>query len=319
MAYGRMATYHAKMTQLSTLTRGAVTAAPLLIPALLACYLVWGSTYLAIRYALLSFPPFFQMGTRFLLAGGLLMGWLVFRKHKMPNRKEWGNAFVIGSLMLGGAMGLVASAEQYIGSGLIATFIAAFPMVASGIGLFFGQRPGRLEWTGMAVGLAGVLLLAQGASFSAAPHALLSITASIFLWSLGSVLSTTRMPLAAGPTGFASEMLCGGAVLMVISLALGEHHTFVQKLPLKPEAVAAWAYLVVFGSLIAFSAYLYLLAHATPAIATSYAFVNPVIAIFLGAFFAGEHVTGGEWMACGVILMGVILIFRGKSATSRGK
>jgi drug/metabolite transporter (DMT)-like permease len=307
------------MTQTSTLSRIATPAAPLLVPALLACYLVWGSTYLAIRFALLSFPPFFQMGTRFLFAGGLLMGWLLFRKHKLPTRREWRNAFVIGSLMLGGAMGLVATAEQHIGSGLIATFIAAFPMVASSIGLFFGQRPCRLEWTGMAVGLAGVLLLAQGASFSAAPAGLLSITASIFLWSLGSVLSTTRLPMAAGPTGFASEMLCGGAVLMVISIALGEPTTFMQNLPLKPEAVAAWAYLVVFGSLIAFSAYLYLLAHASPAVATSYAFVNPVIAIFLGAFFAGEHVTEGEWIACGVILTGVILIFRGKSATSRGK
>jgi drug/metabolite transporter (DMT)-like permease len=307
------------MTQSSPFSSRALPGAPLLIPALLACYLVWGSTYLAIRFALLSFPPFFQMGTRFLLAGGLMMGWLISRKRVLPTRREWRNAFVIGSLMLGGAMGLVASAEQHVGSGLIATFIAAFPMVASAIGLFFGQRPGKLEWTGMAVGLAGVLLLAQGASFSAAPLALLSITASIFLWSLGSVLSTTRLPLAAGPTGFASEMLCGGAVLMVISIALGEHHTFVRNLPLKPEAVAAWLYLVVFGSLIAFSAYLYLLAHTKAAVANSYAFVNPVIAIFLGAFFAGEQVSRGEWIACGVILTGVILIFRGKSATSTGK
>ena len=92
-----------------------------------------------------------------------------------------------------------------------------------------------------------------------------------------------------------------------------------QDLPLRPEALAAWGYLVVFGSLVAFSAYLYLLAHATPAVATSHAFVNPAIAIFLGAFFASEQVTTGEWMACGVILIGVILIFRGKSATYRGK
>jgi drug/metabolite transporter (DMT)-like permease len=208
------------MTQTSLLRSGATPAAPLLIPALLACYLVWGSTYLAIRFALLNFPPFFQMGNRFLLAGGLLMGWLIFKRHKLPTRREWRNALVIDSLMLGGAMGLIASAEQHIGSGLIATFIAAVPIVVAGIGLCFGQRPDRLEWIGMAVGLAGVLLLAKGASFSAAPLALLSITASIFLWSLGSVLSTTRLPMAAGPTGFASEMLCGGAVLMVISLAL---------------------------------------------------------------------------------------------------
>jgi drug/metabolite transporter (DMT)-like permease len=307
------------MTQARLLSRDGLPAAPLLIPALLACYLVWGSTYLAIRFALPSFPPFFQMGTRFLVAGVLLMGWVMFRKQPLPTWRQWRNALVIGSLMLGGAMGLLASAEQHIGSGIIATYIAAFPMVVCAIGLFFGQRPRRLEWTGMAVGLAGVVLLASGASFSAAPGALLMITASIFLWSLGSVLSTTRLPMAPGPSGFASEMLCGGAVLMMISLALGEHRTFMQNLPLRPEAVAAWAYLVVFGSLIAFSAYLYLLAHATPAVATSYAFVNPVIALFLGAFLAAEQVTTSEWLACGVILAGVILIFRGKSATSRGK
>jgi drug/metabolite transporter (DMT)-like permease len=243
----------------------------------------------------------------------------MFKKQAWPTRRQWRNAFVIGSLMLGGAMGLLASAEQHIGSGIIATYIAAFPMVACAIGLFFGQRPSRLEWIGMATGLAGVVLLASGASFSAAPGALLMITASVFLWSLGSVLSTNRFPMAPGSAGFASEMLCGGAVLMAISLALGEHRAFMNNLPLKPEAVLAWTYLVIFGSLMAFSAYLYLLARARPAVATSYAFVNPVIALFLGAFLAREQVTDFEWISCGVILLGVTLIFRGKSATSRGK
>jgi drug/metabolite transporter (DMT)-like permease len=293
--------------------------APLLVPALLACYLVWGSTYLAIRYALLSFPPFLQMGSRFLVAGALLMSWVVFTRQPMPSRNQWRNALVVGSLMLGGGMGLIASAEQHVGSGLIAAFVAAFPMIASGIGLFFGKRPTRLEWIGMAIGLLGVLLLARGASFAAAPSALIASLAAIFFWSLGSTLSTTRLPIAPGPAGFASEMLCGGAVLMVISLALGEHRSFMQNGPLRPEAVWALAYLVVFGSLIAFTAYLYLLAHATPSVATSYAFVNPVIAIVLGAFLAGEKVHGDEWLACAVILIGVILIFRGKSATRSAK
>ncbi|UUZ75689.1 drug/metabolite exporter YedA [Polaromonas sp. P1(28)-13] len=294
-------------------------AAPLLVPALLACYLVWGSTYLAIRLALVSFPPFFQMGTRFLTAGILLMAWVILRKHKLPSRREWRNALVIGALMLGGGMGLTASAEVHIGSGLIATFIAVVPMMVSAWGLLLGQRPSRLEFLGMAVGMAGVLLLVQGASFAAAPVGLACIAGATALWSLGSVLSTTRLPLAHGPAGFASEMLCGGAVLMVISLALGEQHQAINNWPAEPTAVLAWVYLVVFGSLIAFSAYLYLLANASPAVATSYAFVNPLIAIFLGAFFAGEHVTGGEWTACSVILIGVFLIFRGKSATSERK
>jgi drug/metabolite transporter (DMT)-like permease len=288
---------------------GAGHKPALLVPALLACYLVWGSTSLAIRLALVSFPPFFQMGTRFLVAGAVLMAWVLWRGGRWPSLGEWRNALVVGTLMLGGGMGLTASAEQHIGSGLIAAFIAVVPMLVCGWGFLFGQRPGRLELAGMAVGTVGVLMLVRGASFAAAPVGIACITAATLAWSLGSVLSTTRLPLAAGPAGFASEMLCGGAMLMLISLALGEQPSW----PPQPLAAAAWLYLVVFGSLVAFSAYLYLLAHASPALATSYAFVNPLIALLLGVAFANEVVTGGEWVACGVVLLGVFLIFRGKS------
>jgi drug/metabolite transporter (DMT)-like permease len=301
---------------------GRTAAAPLLLPALLACYLVWGSTYLAIRLALVSFPPFFQVGTRFLTAGALLMAWVLWKGRggrgtgaaRLPTRGEWRNAVVIGTLMLGAGMGLTASAEQHIGSGLIAAFIAVVPMLVCGWGLLFGQRPTRLELAGMGVGLAGVLLLVRGAGFSAAPTGLACIAGATLCWSLGSVLSTTRLPLAPGPAGFASEMLCGGAVLMVLSLALREQWNG----PVRPLALGAWAYLVVFGSLVAFSAYLHLLAHASPAVATSYAFVNPLIALALGVSVAGEALSGGEWLACGVILTGVFLIFRGKTGSARG-
>jgi drug/metabolite transporter (DMT)-like permease len=291
-------------------------APALLVPALLACYLVWGSTYLAIRHALASFPPFFQMGTRFLTAGALLGAWVLWQaragRTRLPTAREWGHALVVGGLMLGGGMGLTARAGQHVGSGLVAAFIAVVPMLVCGWGLLFGQRPHRLELAGMCVGVAGVLLLVRGASFAASPVALASIAGATLAWSLGSVLSTTRLPLAPGAAGFASEMLCGGAVLMALSLAMGEQF----EAPPQPLALAAWAYLVVFGSLVAFSAYLYLLAHASPALATSYAFVNPVIALALGVFVASEALTADEWLACGVILAGVLLIFRGKTASS---
>jgi drug/metabolite transporter (DMT)-like permease len=297
--------------------RPAATA-PLLVPALVACYLVWGSTYLAIRLALASFPPFFQMGTRFLVAGALLMAWVLWQSRAsraaLPAPREWRNALVVGGLMLGGGMGLTASAEQHVGSGLVAAFIAVVPMLVCGWGLLFGQRPHRLELAGMAVGVAGVLMLVRGASFSASPAGFACLAGATLAWSLGSVLSTTRLPLARGAAGFASEMLCGGAVLMTVSLALGEQFS----LPPQSLALAAWAYLVVFGSLIGFSAYLYLLANASPALATSYAFVNPAIALALGVSLAGETLSGGEWIACGVILAGVLLIFRGKTASWRG-
>jgi drug/metabolite transporter (DMT)-like permease len=288
------------------------SAPRLILPALLACYIVWGSTYLAIRYALVSFPPFLQMGTRFLSAGVLLMGFVLLRGEKLPSLSQWRNALVVGILMLSGGMGLLAVASQSIGSGLIATFIAVVPMMVSGWGLLWGKRPSQLEWAGMAVGMLGVALLVQGRSFNASTVGLMAIGGATLLWSLGSVLQTTRLPLAAGPMGFASEMLCGGATLMVIAMILGEQFSW----PLQPLAVAAWLYLVVFGSLLAFSAYLYLLANASPALATSYAFVNPVIALFLGVVLGGEMVSAGEWIASGIILAGVLLIFMAKLKTA---
>jgi drug/metabolite transporter (DMT)-like permease len=293
----------------TTTANFSATSAPrYILPALLACYIVWGSTYLAIRYALVSFPPFFQMGTRFLTAGVLLMIFMLLRGEKLPTLSQWRNAFIIGTLMLAGGMGLTATASQTIGSGLIATFIAVVPMMVSGWGLLWGKRPTKLEWAGMVVGMAGVVLLVQGRSFNASTAGLVAIGGATLMWSLGSVLQTTRLPLAPGPMGFASEMLCGGATLMLIAMVLGEQFSW----PPQPLAAVAWLYLVVFGSLVAFSAYLYLLANASPALATSYAFVNPVIALLLGVVLGGEIVSGGEWFASGVILGGVLLIFAAK-------
>ena len=279
--------------------------------ALLACYAVWGSTYLAIRVALPSFPPFFQMGTRFLAAGALLMGWVAWRRRQgssgapgWPTARQWMHALVIGFLMLGLGMGLTATASVHIGSGLVAAFIAVVPMMICGWGLLWGRRPSRAETAGMLLGFGGVVLLVQGASFSASPASIACIAAATAAWSLGSVLSTTRLPLAPGASGYASEMLCGGVVLMAISVALGERPQW----PPQPAAVAAWLYLVVLGSLVAFSAYMYLLAHASPALASSYAFVNPLIALLLGSVLAAEPVTRGEWIACAVILLAVLII-----------
>ena len=297
------------MTVIATPLYRPANDARWLIPALLACYLVWGSTYLAIRFALISFPPYFQMGSRFVVAGGLLLAWMRWRGAAWPTRVQWRNASIIGSLMLAAAMGWLATAQQHIGSGLVATFIATVPVVVCAFGLAAGKRPTRFELAGMALGAVGVLLLVRGASFTTSSAGIVLMIGSVIAWSLGSVLQTTRLPLASGPVGFASEMLCGGVVLMVISFALGEQPVW----PPQPLALAAWAYLVLFGSLIAFSAYLYLLANTTPAVATSYAFVNPVIALGLGILLGGEVVSNSEWLACGVILSGVVLIFLSKT------
>ncbi len=277
---------------------------PLLIACLAATWLVWGSTYLAIKFALLSFPPFFQMGTRFIAAGAVLLAWMRWRGAPLPTRIEWRNALICGTLMLGGGMGGTAVAETSVGSGLVVAFIAVLPLMIALVNLCYGVKPGRLESAGIGVGLVGVLMLTQGASFQASTHGLIAVTVACLTWSIGSVLSQRSLPLAPGAMGFASEMLCGGAVLMVLSAVTGETPVW----PPQTEAVLAWLFLVVFGSLIAFNAYMVLLAQASAGLASSYAFVNPVIAMLLGVAIGGETVTGYEWSAVAVVLAGVVLL-----------
>ena len=279
----------------------------LLLLCLAATWLIWGSTYLAIKFALASFPPFFQMGTRFLAAGALLMAWMRWRGAAWPTRRQWRNALIIGTLMLGGGMGGTAVAETSVGSGLVVAFIAVVPLMIAALNLIWGVRPGRLELAGIVVGLVGVLMLTQGAGFQASPAGLAAIAIACSTWSVGSVLSQRSLPLAPGATGFASEMLAGGAVLMALSWFAGE----APQWPPQPAAVAAWFYLVVAGSLLAFNAYMVLLAHASAGLASSYTFVNPVIAMLLGVAVLGEAVSGFEWAAAGVVLVGVVLMLRG--------
>jgi drug/metabolite transporter (DMT)-like permease len=277
----------------------------LVVACLAATWLIWGSTYLAIRFALESFPPYLQMGSRFLVAGAGLALWMrLAQGAAWPTMTQWRNALVVGSLMLGGGMGGVAVAEQTVGSGLVVVFIAVVPLLIVLVNLFWGVRPGRLEVAGIAVGLAGVLMLTRGAGFQASPGGLLAMATACSCWSVGSVLSQRSLPLSPGAMGFASEMLCGGVVLMMLAALTGE--TF--RWPPTPLAGWAWVYLVVFGSLLAFNAYMVLLARASAGLAASYTFVNPVIAMLLGVTFGGEVITTWEWASAGVVLAGVLLL-----------
>src|SRR5262245_18761761 len=184
---------------------------PLILACLAATWLIWGSTYLAIKFALVSFPPFFQMGTRFLCAGVVLLAWLKWRGVAMPTPRQWRHAMIVGSLMLGGGMGGTAYAEQTVGSGLVVAFIAIVPvMMTAAAMLFLREFPTRLEAAGVVVGLAGVLLLTQGAGFQSSMPGLIAIAIACLTWTAGSLLSQRRYPLAPGAMGFASEMICGG-------------------------------------------------------------------------------------------------------------
>ncbi len=279
----------------------------LVLVCLAATWIVWGSTYLAIRYALISFPPFFQMGTRFLGAGALLFAWCRWRSRApLPTLLQWRNAFVVGSLMLVCGMAGTATAEQTIGSGLVVAFIAVGPMMITAVNYLFGVRPSRRDVIGIAIGFGGVLLLAQGAEFRSSPAGLAAIVVACVGWAFGSVLSQRRFHLAPGPMGYASQMLCGGAVLMALSLATHEAPAW----PPAGVAVWAWVYLLVFGSLVAFNAYMVLLSRTTVVVASSYCFVNPIIALVLGVGVGGETVTPLEWLASAIVLSGVAVLLR---------
>jgi drug/metabolite transporter (DMT)-like permease len=273
--------------------------------ALLTVYLVWGTTYLAIKFALAGFAPFWQMASRFVVAGGLLYAWLVFRGTPRPTLRQWRDATVVGALMLGGGMGLVANGQQWISSGATTVLIAVMPMwLALWQGLF-GRWPGGRDLLGIALGTAGVAVLASGAEFRASPMGFASIVGATMCWSLGSLLST-RLDIPKGPMGFAAEMLCGGLVLLAISALAGESWTMPWEVP--ATALAAWLYLVVFGSLIAFSAYMFLMANVRPALATSYTYVNPAVALGVGAWLGGETIAVQTLVALPVILAAVAIL-----------
>jgi drug/metabolite transporter (DMT)-like permease len=278
---------------------------PLILACLAATWLIWGSTYLVIRYALVGFPPFFLMATRFLLAGGLLMAWQLARGAVLPRVREWRNALLLGTLMLGGGMGGTAYAEQTIASGLVVAFIAVIPLLLVLINLAFRVYPSRTELLAAAVGLAGVIMLTRGAGFRASPLGLTAIALGTTGWALGSVLSQRGFALAPGATGFASELLCGGLALLAMSALGGESWHW----PAQASAWLAWLYLVTFGTLIAFNAYMLLLARTSSTLAASYSLVNPVVALLLGVTLGGEAVSTWEWLASGIVMIGVILLF----------
>jgi drug/metabolite transporter (DMT)-like permease len=276
---------------------------PLIVACLAATWFGWGSTYLAIKFSLASLPPFLGMGTRFITAGLLLLGW-TWQRGRLPTGIEWRNGIIVGTLMLGGNVGGVAYAEQWVASGLAVSFIAITPAVLAIASLPFGIRPTRLEIVGIVLGIVGVLLLTSGKGFSGSPAGLVAMIVAVLTWSLGSVLSQHVLPLARGAAGFSTQLLGGGLALLLVSLLARETFHWPPQL----LAAAAWLYLVVFGSLIAFTAYMVLLSNASTTLASSYTFVNPVVGMLLGVSLGSETVSGREWAAVAIIVTGVTVV-----------
>lgn len=280
----------------------------LVLIALLIVYVVWGSTYFAIRIGLESFPPLLMIALRFLVAGLLLYGALKWRGVASPTPAQWRDGGIVGVLLLGGGTGFVAIAEQTVASGLTAVFIAITPLLFALWSGWFGHWPTRREWGGIGIGFAGVLLLASGAGLSGSPLGALTLLCAVTCWSLGSVLSQKKLKVAPGPMGFASEMIVGGGFLLLVGLLKGETLSSSMLAQASWQAWLAWFYLITIGSLVGFSAYMYTLARVSPALASSYAYVNPVIAVALGVGLGGESISAREVLAMAVILASVMLL-----------
>ncbi len=275
-----------------------------IIAALAAVYLVWGSTYLALRFGLEGFPPFILNGIRFLVAGSIMYPLLRRRGVAGPTARQWWNAARVAVLLLVAGVGLVTIAEDLgVGSGVAATAVGVMPLWVALFSGLFGKWPVRREWIGLAVGFVGVAVLSREGDLQATRLGLILVLIAPMLWAFGSVWAK-RLDLPAPMMTAAAQLLVGGVVLLVVGPLRGER---VVEMP-STDAWLALAYLTIMGSIVAFAAYVYLLDAVRPAIATSYAYVNPVVAVALGIGLGGETVTGAAWVALPLILVGVVLV-----------
>ncbi|RFP66169.1 drug/metabolite exporter YedA [Hymenobacter lapidiphilus] len=290
----------------------------LIVLALVALYLIWGSTYLATKIALGVWPPFLLSSMRYLVAGTVLYGAMRLSGAAAPSRQDWGRAAVVGLCLPVFGNGGTTFAQQYIPSGMTALLVASVPMYLALLGWASGltPRPNAKVLLGLVLGIGGLLLLLK--TDSTAPvlipgHALLGIVAVLigsFMWAVGSLYSREK-PVSGSPfIGVGMQMLCGGFYLLLIGLLHGEASSFqVDNVPLK--IWGALAYLVTFGSIIALSAYVWLLRVVEPALAGTYAFVNPVVALLLGWLFANETLNTGMLGGAALIVAAVALLVLG--------
>lgn len=271
--------------------------------ALLSVYLIWGSTYLGMAIAIETIPPFMMITARFFLAALILIGVLLARGVPLPTRVQARNAFLIGGLMLGGGTGAVAFAEQWVDSGIAALAVAVVPLWAALFAGLWGRWPARTEWIGIAIGLAGVGLLNLDGGMRANPLGALVLVIGPICWAFGSMLSR-QIDMPKGLMSSAVQMFGGAAALGILSLITQENLTTM------PSERSLWAfvYLTTVGSLIGFTAYSYLLRTVRPVLATSYAYVNPVVAVVLGGLLASERISPTGIVAMFVILAGVVMI-----------
>lgn len=275
----------------------------MIFAALFCTYFIWGSTYLAIRFGIESFPPFLMAGVRFTIAGVILYAVMRYFGSPNPSRQEWLGASAVGLLLPALGNGTVCYVQQTVSSSVAALSIATAPIWMAIFASIWGHKITAKEWLGIAVGLVGILLLNIGGSLHGDLVSALLLIFAAATWSFGSVWGK-HLAMPQGLMGAACQMLAGGVALLLMSIVQGESwpHTISLK------SWGAMLFLIVLGSLVAYSAYQYLLKTVRPLVASSNTFVNPVVAFIVGIWFANEQITTNEYVALAIILLGVFLV-----------
>jgi drug/metabolite transporter (DMT)-like permease len=290
---------------------------------MLILYVVWGSTYLGIRIAIETIPPFSMAAIRFFIAGSVLFGVTLLRERRSfapPTRREWRDTFIVAGFLLGGGMGMVAWGEQTVPSGIAALIIALMPLWVAVIGrVFLAERLPGAAVVGVLVGLVGVAILVVPAGAGANrfdPAGVAALVLSPILWAIGSLFAAHRAQLPRRPllaTGM--QMLAGGIILGGMAVATGEPAR-IDIPAISAESLVALAYLTVIGSLVAFTAYGWLLRVAPLPLIATYAYVNPIVAVILGALLVAEEISPRTAVAGAVIVFAVALIITARSRMS---
>lgn len=281
--------------------------------ALLLVYVVWGTTYFAIEVAMESIPPMWLNASRFILAGLIMMSLALMRGQRIPPLRQWRNGAVVGGLMVFLALNMVSYAQKLgIGSGLMATVVTTMPMWLALWTRMGGESVPLSSWLGLAVGVVGALLLALEGDFSATLAGSILAFAAPLAWSIGSYASR-KLELPPPTMAAAVQWLTGGALGAIAALSFESLPALAE---VTPRAWAAWVYLVIMGTMVALNAYLWLLQNTSAALAGSYSFVNPAVALLVGVAFAGEALTGWVFAALPLIFVALGLILYGKAAVA---
>jgi len=284
---------------------------PAIWSALIVVYLIWGSTYLAIRFAVQTTPPFLMAAVRFIVSGGFLYALRRFRGDPQPKTREWRSAAIIGSFLLLGGNGGVVWAEQFVTSSLAALLVATIPLWMVLIDAFrpTGHRPGLISLAGILIGFGGVVLLIGSAASGADTRSLVGagvLVLASLSWAMGSLYGRNARLPASQLLATGMEMLAGGAALMLAAIVLGEWSSF-ELVAVSRRSALALVYLTVIGS-IAFVAYVWLLRVAPTPLVATYAYVNPLVAVLLGYFLAQEPMTLRTLLAAALIIGSVVLV-----------